>query len=278
MRRTDAFGVRLDAVVSSVDDDPQALGEGMLGVIADIHANPDALDAVLNHGANLGVDRWLVLGDVVAMGPEPGRVLEQLAEVDVVAFVAGNTERYVLTGDRPDPTFDEVAADPGQLQRLVDVAGTFAWTKGFLHAHGSLDLLRSFLPHVRLLLPDGTLVLAVHASLRADDGPGIVPDLGPDEAERLFPSVGAALVFGGHTHKVTDIELNGVRFINPGSVSNHDHPDVGATYSTLRLAADHHVVEHHEVSYDKQLAVDAILRSGIPGSEFLLNRYFSSAT
>lgn len=56
--------------------DAKLLDAGILGVITDVHANPYALAAVLNDGANRGVKRWLVLGDLVAMGPEPGHVLK----------------------------------------------------------------------------------------------------------------------------------------------------------------------------------------------------------
>lgn len=250
------------------------LGPGLLGIITDIHANPYALEAALGDGSQKGVDRWLVLGDVVAMGPEPGRVMDQLAQLDVVAFVSGNTERYVLTGERPGPTLDEVAADSHLLPRLVELAGTFAWTKGYLQAQGSLDLLREFLPNVHLRFPDGTGALAVHASLIADDGLGISPSLDEVAIAVLFPDLDADIVFGGHTHRATDLTFDGIRFVNPGSISNHDEPHLGARYTTVRLGANDHTVEHHEVQYDKRLATDAIKSSGIPGQGFLLSRYF----
>ncbi len=250
------------------------LDVGTIGIVADIHANPFALGAVLTHGAQAGVDRWVVLGDVVAMGPEPERVLRQLREVEVVAWVAGNTERYVLTGDRPDPTFEEVEEDPSQLQRLVEVTASFAWTKGFLAASGSLPMLREFRSSVEFKLPDGTLALAVHASLEADDGPGITPDEHPDVLADLFVDTNATIIFGGHTHRATDRAIDGVRFVNPGSVSNHHTPEATASYATLHLERSDHVVTHHDVDYDKQSAIDSIRTSGIPGSEFLLRRYF----
>ncbi len=256
-------------------DEPIELRTGLLGIVTDIHGNPYALERILSHGAQLGVDRWLVLGDVVAMGPEPGRVLEQLAELDVVAVISGNTERYVLTGDRPDPSFDEVVADPGLLPRLVEVAASFAWTKGFLQACGSLDVLGSYLASVRLLFPDGTDVLAVHASLLKDDGPGITPSIDAEKMETLFPGVSADIVFGGHTHQATDLAINGIRFVNPGSASNHLEPHVPARYATVRLGDHDHHVELHDVQYDKGLAIESIQRSGIPGSDFLVGRYFA---
>ncbi len=250
------------------------ISPGSIGIATDIHGNPYALRAVLADGAADGVDRWLILGDVVAMGPEPDVVLDLLAGVDVLATLRGNTERYVLTGDRPDPTFDEVAADPTMLPRLVEVEGSFAWTKGFLTGRGLLDTLRSFVLTERFALPDATRLLVVHASQVRDDGQGIAPDVGRAEMGALFPDPDASLVFGGHTHESTDVEHDGVRFVNPGSVSNHHRSGDGARYSILRVATGSHTVEHREVDYDKGAAIASIRSCGIPGAEFLLRRYF----
>lgn len=245
-----------------------------IGLIGDIHGNPFALAAVLAAGRAAHVTRWLVLGDVVAMGPDPNVVLELLDAVDVVATISGNTERYVLDDDLPDPTFDDVAQDPSLLPRLAEIAGTFGWTKGFLAAAGRTDTIRDYSPQFRMKLPDGTCVLAVHASMVSDEGEGITPTLAGPDVERLFPDHRADLIVGGHTHQRTDLVLDGVRFINPGSVSNHHAPDLPATFSILDVGPSSHSFSHHDVSYDKSEAIRAIRRSGIPGSEFLVGRYF----
>jgi len=49
----------------------------------------------------LGIDRWWVLGDLVAIGPDPVGTLELVADLPHVDVISGNTERYVLTSDRP---------------------------------------------------------------------------------------------------------------------------------------------------------------------------------
>ena len=262
---------------ASAVGDPVSLPAGALGVITDIHGNVAALETVLAHGNAAGVERWLVLGDVVAMGPQPAEVLEMLTEVDVVGYVSGNTERYVLTGERPDPSFDEVAADPTMLQRLVDVAATFAWTKGVLHGQGWLDHLASFQPSIRLRLADGTNVCAIHASLHSDDGPGITPTATESELDELFADPGASLIFGGHTHRQTDRTHGGVRYVNPGSVSSHHEPANGAQYAIVHTSETDHRVELHDLDYDKARTIEAIRASGIPGSPFLLHRYFAVA-
>ena len=74
-----------------------------LGVLSDVHGNRTALEAVLVDGVACGVERWWALGDLVAIGPDPAGTLELLANMPDLVATRGNTERYVMTGDRPPP-------------------------------------------------------------------------------------------------------------------------------------------------------------------------------
>lgn len=66
-----------------------------LAVLADIHANLEALDAVLQAAQQAGADRIVSLGDVVGYGADPGACIRRLQEVDAVA-VLGNHDQAVL--------------------------------------------------------------------------------------------------------------------------------------------------------------------------------------
>lgn len=81
--------------------------------MSDIHGNTTALRAVIADANAIGVDHWWVLGDIVALGPDPVGVLEILAELPNVEAIAGNTEWYVLTGDGPHPTVEHARLEPG---------------------------------------------------------------------------------------------------------------------------------------------------------------------
>jgi len=52
-----------------------------IAVIADIHGNLTALEAVLADLAGVGVDRVVCLGDVAAIGPQPHEVAVRLREL-----------------------------------------------------------------------------------------------------------------------------------------------------------------------------------------------------
>ena len=145
-----------------------------LACLSDVHGNAIALDAVLADIAlQGGVDGYWVLGDLVAIGYDPIGVLDRLTGLPNVSFVQGNTDRYVVSGQRPFPSLADVEADPRLLPQLVEVAHSFAWTMGYVTAGGWLDWLAALPLEARLRLPDGTRLLAVHVAPGQADGPGI---------------------------------------------------------------------------------------------------------
>ena len=82
-----------------------------LACISDIHGNTAALDAVLVDVHRRSVDEVWASGDLVALGPDPVATLERLAQVRSIRFLAGHTDRYTVTGDRPPPSLEDAASD-----------------------------------------------------------------------------------------------------------------------------------------------------------------------
>ena len=148
-----------------------------IALMSDIHGNSIALDAVMAdvHGQG-SVESYWILGDLAAIGHDPVGVVERLVELPNVRFVRGNTDRYVVTGERPNPTFAAAESDPRLLPLLVDVGQSFAWTQGAITATGWLEWLAALPFEQRLVLPDGTRLLGVHASPGSDER-GVHPSL-----------------------------------------------------------------------------------------------------
>src|SRR5262249_29030802 len=154
-----------------------------------------------------GVDEYWALGDLVALGHDPIGVVERLVALPGLATVRGNTDRYVVTGDRPPPTTAAAVADPDLVPVIAEVAGTSGWTAGCMSPAGLLPWLESLPPNFTRTLPDGTRLLAVHASPQSDDGPGIDPRATDDEQAALLEGCGADVVFAGHTHRPVDRQI-----------------------------------------------------------------------
>ncbi len=241
-----------------------------IAMLSDIHGNAIALDAVL---ADLerrgGADRHWLLGDLVAMGPDPIGVLERITALPGAAFVRGNTDRYLVTGERPRPTLEEAARDPQLVPVATEVAATFAWSAGCVTAAGWREWVASLPDEVRTTLPDGTRVLGVHASPGRDDGPGIT--VGDDDglAARL-DGCGADIVCGGHTHRPVDRSVGATRAVNLGSISNPVAPDLRASYVIVEGNNGAHTVEHVRVDYDHDAVVTMLEALGHPGREWLI--------
>src|SRR4051812_26147643 len=133
-----------------------------VAAISDVHGNSIALDAVLADAGD--VDGWWVLGDLVALGPDPVGVLERLDALENVEAIRGNTDRYTATGDFGGPGLDSVVGDRDLVVRFGRSAASFGWTRGVITAAGWFDHVASLPLELRRALPDGTHVLGVHAS------------------------------------------------------------------------------------------------------------------
>lgn len=243
-----------------------------LAVLADIHGNPIALEAVLKDiFADGGADLYLVLGDLSAIGYDPVTPLKMLAALPNVAYVRGNVDRYVATGERPYPTLADVVNDHTLIRIYGEVTGGFAWTTGYLVGAGWREWMTTLPLEHRLTLPDGTRLLAVHASPGMDDGSGFHPGLSDEECRALLEHADADVILCGHTHTAFERTVDGVRIINPGSISNPFPPDLRAAYALLTADEQGYHVDFRRVLYDHRAVIDAVRQSGSPSSEYIIS-------
>lgn len=223
-----------------------------LAVLADIHGNGDALRAVLaDLDARGGADRILVLGDVVLLGPDPGKVVELLMARDAVA-VYGNVDRFLLdTNWRAfEPQSEEDEADRTlclwALKQLDERAE--AWMRA--------------LPFQRELGVSAQQLLLVHGSPRSDRD--VIKADTPDDAVRdMIAGVRADLILFGHTHEPLDRAVGGVRLVNPGSVG-YPQGEKGTARYALLTWDEGWQAEFRLVRYDVEEAVARLLAAQRP--------------
>ncbi len=240
-----------------------------LGVLSDIHGNCVALEAVIADGTSRGVDRWWAIGDLVAIGPDPVGSLDLLLGLPQAVLTRGNTDRYVVTGDRPFPEAADVAADPALQPRFSAVERSFTWTRSALSTDGRLDWLATLPLETRLELEDGTRLLGVHASPGRDDGAGVTPHRPDVELRAEMVDANADIIVTGHTHQATDRFVGATRLLNGGSVSNPITDDHRASYLIIHSDPDHHRVEHRRVAYDVDRFLAVVARSGHPEGDYI---------
>jgi predicted phosphodiesterase len=77
-------------------------------ILSDIHANIDALEAVLAAAPPATWDRALVLGDLVGYGAEPNAVIERTLALNPLSVIRGNHDK-AASGVEDGSTFNYVA-------------------------------------------------------------------------------------------------------------------------------------------------------------------------
>src|SRR5918995_7186725 len=173
-----------------------------VAALHDVHGNLPALEAVLAEVRSLDVDRIVCGGDVVA-GPFPRECLERLRELEAV-FVRGNADR-------------ESPRAP---------AGTWEWITSSLDEEAL-----QFLAGLQQAVSLGG-VLYCHGSPRDDDE--ILTRVSPDERFRAaLEGVEERLVVGGHTHVQFERAIDGIRFVNAGSVGIPYEGKAGAFWGLI---------------------------------------------
>ena len=187
--------------------------DGVIAVLADVHGNRWALEAVLADARAAGAARFADLGDCV-MGPlAPRGSAERLMDLGAIT-VSGNGDRAVAQ----DPalpagagaTYARAQLTSEQLAWQAALPATAWVTNGVLACHGSpTDDSCYLLEEVR---PDG------HVTRRA-----------PSAVRALLGDLRADIVLCGHTHLPRVLPLaDGTTVVNPGSVGlpayDHDVP------------------------------------------------------
>ena len=240
-----------------------------IAILSDIHGNSLALDTVLNTLKTEDIDGYWILGDLVALGPDPVGVLERIEKLPNCSVIRGNTDRYVFSGDRPLPYPGNQELNLEIVQKFAEMNANFAWTQGAVTATGWLEWLKNLPIELRTTLTDGTKCLCVHASPGLDDGPGIDNETSDTELRKLLHGCEADLIFVGHTHQQINRKIDRWHVVNPGSISNHRPPVLKACFAILETSPEGFKIEHRQVDYDRDAVIAQLTAVKHPAVDFI---------
>ncbi len=238
-------------------------------IVSDIHANWEALQAVLQAAAG-HYEQTICCGDLVGYGPDPNLVVDWVRG-NVARLVRGNHDKAMPSDWRISEWFNPVAKAAAE------------WTANALTPEN-----REYVTQ----LPKGPLDVE---NFQIAHGSPLDEDeylFGAAEVSQAFAYLDRDVTFFGHTHAqggftlgrgcmrilsgpareesstVLDLDPDNLYLINPGAVGQPRDADPRAAYILYDSAQG--LVEYHRREYDIAAVQDKIRRAGLP--ELLANR------
>ncbi len=219
-----------------------------IAVIADVHANVPALEAVLADIARVGVDEVLVNGDLVGRGPQGRAVVDRICELGLRS-TRGNHEDYLLQfrrGEVPPAwlTLPEWACARWIADEIGDDAAAHIDALPF-------TLTSEVEPQLRLF----------HGSPRShSEGLG----RWTEDAQLLehLASISEAVLVVAHTHRPMVKRFEDRVVVNVGSVGMPFNGDPRAQYAVFEGAGTTFDVELRQVEYDRSAIYDVYESTG----------------
>jgi len=233
-----------------------------IALLADIHANREALDAVLAALPTRGVERIVLLGDMIGYGADPVYCTEKAMElVEAGALAVLGNHDAALEEAKPDMN--------GMAMAALD------WTRGQLQpAH------RAFLAALPLSVEEEDR-LYVHASARVPRAWDYVS--GANAAERCIRAASARLIFVGHVHvpclwRLTSAGTASAHqpeagIANPlarsqrwlGVIGAVGQPRDGSPAAAFAIHdTERHTLTYERVAYDHFTAARKVREAGLP--------------
>ncbi|MCA3322208.1 MAG: metallophosphoesterase [Roseomonas sp.] len=233
-------------------------------ILADIHANRQALEACLAHLAGQRIDRIIYLGDMLGYGADPHWVLDQIRDHiarGMAEALLGNHEEAVLS------------AKASGMNPVAEAA--IAWQRGRLGADE-----RAFIAALPMVI-DTEGVCFVHADPAAPKRWTYVTDI--EAATQSLKGSPAMLAICGHVHRpaLYGVQAAGrvISFRPPaneavpllrarrwlavmGAVGQPRDGNAAACYGILDTAAAE--CSWQRVAYDVEGAAAAIRAAGLP--------------
>jgi len=252
-----------------------------LAILSDIHGNLVALEAVLADIASVGeVDLTWCLGDLAAFGSRPAECVQRvraLADADEgkrFKVIGGNTDRYLVTGERmpvkPYPETFEALQKTAAMLRLLN--NGLLWGMDQL-TFDDYEFLRKRLGHELSKSVDSYgMVIGYHA-VPGNDETILLPDTSDEVARDLLLDAEGCLGVGGHIHRQYDRDLGNWRIVNVGSVGmSFDAPGY-AQWGLFTFEGDQVQVDLRQVPYDVDAFVRDLYQVGHPAPEWAEARF-----
>jgi predicted phosphodiesterase len=219
-------------------------------IVADIHGNLTALEAVAAEIERRGTERVLHAGDLALAGAQPAEVVDRVRELSWPGVV-GNVDDLLWNTEQLDVQL-ECSPNVEPLIRLL--FETYAPATRELLGEERIRWLRGLPPEHR----EGE-IRVLHAS-PGDLWRAPMPDAADGELLETYGQADGGIVVYGHIHLPYVRRVDSLTVANTGSVGNPFDGDPRAAY----LEIEDGEAETIRVPYDVEREVSTVLESGYP--------------
>ena len=216
-----------------------------VAVLSDIHGNLQALQKVISDADQRSVNVFLNAGDSIGYGASPNEVVELICQRNILSVV-GNYDLEVLE-DKNNPNGEKQLA--------------FKYAKKTL-SRGCRSLLGALPRTLRLQAADKKLIVT-HGSPQSINE-HIYQNTSEQRLKTLAEGVDAEVVVIGNSHEQFMRVVNGVYFINPGSVGRPGDGNPQAAYAILDFNPFR--AQLIRLDYPVEAAAQALRKKGLPES------------
>jgi putative phosphoesterase len=227
-----------------------------IAIFSDLHGNSAATEAVLTAIDSEAPDAIYNLGDLVGYGARPNRTIELIRERGIPTIMGNYDDGVGFDRDYCGCAYKDKDEEARGQQSLF-------WTRD-VTTPGNKAYLRTLLPEIRFEA-EGKRFRLVHGSPRRMNE-YLFADRDPRSLTRIAQGADADVLVFGHTHKPWVREIEGVLFINDGSVGKPKDGDPRAAWALLIVEAGKSVqVDIRRVLYDVASMAAAIrFADGLP--------------
>ncbi len=212
----------------------------VVGVISDVHANVDALKAVIEDMNKHSVEIVLCTGDIVGYHSHPDETVQMMRDEKIIS-IQGNHDADIL-------------AKKFNPKRKPDI---FEFTYETLSKESREWL--SALPQSQEIIVESVSILMSHGS------PEDIEEYlyqSSDEAENYANLCDSDVLLSGHTHIPWVHQFDETLFVNSGSVGKPKQGKPIATWAQLTIDGTIAAAEIREVEYDNSRIVSGTIEAG----------------
>ncbi len=224
-----------------------------LAIIADIHGNIHALEAVLADIHKQSVDQIIANGDFVNRAPNNVAVLELLNEQKCTLLLGNHDDLVCKWAEKHTSLPQEWFEDP--------FWASTAWVSEKLLESGWLEPLKNLPIQHTIKLNGKTNLRIAHGSPRHyREGYGRL--LTNENIEEITEAYPASVYVGSHTHRPMHRHWKDYLFLNTGAVGTPFNSDPRAQYLLMTLERNKWQANFRAVEYDQEAALRSYETTG----------------